>query len=90
MLRLAGLIIAELAGERRFFIRKGAETRFLSQLLLFIDKKSWEDDGSGFVGNRADLSFAFTSRAGSISKLLDFCRHFVNTTTISCFCLQIE
>lgn len=34
MLRLAGLITAELAGERRFYSKKGAETRFLSQLLF--------------------------------------------------------
>ncbi|MDT9535334.1 hypothetical protein [Enterococcus faecium] len=32
--RLAGLITAELAGERRFYSEKGAETRFLSQLLF--------------------------------------------------------
>ena len=41
MFRLAGLITAELAGERRFYSKKAAETRFLSQLLLFIDKKVW-------------------------------------------------
>ncbi|PQD83328.1 hypothetical protein CUM67_10540 [Enterococcus faecium] len=41
MFRLAGLITAELAGERRFYSEKEAETRFLSQLLLFINKKVW-------------------------------------------------
>ncbi|AYQ60360.1 hypothetical protein D2A89_01910 [Enterococcus faecium] len=64
MFRLAGLITAELAGERRFYSKKAAETRFLSQLLLFIDKKSGEDDGSGFVGNRADFIICFYITCG--------------------------
>ena len=34
MIRLARLITAEFAGERRFDSEKGAETRFLSQLLF--------------------------------------------------------
>ena len=34
MFRLAGLITAELARERRFYSEKGAEIRFLSQLLF--------------------------------------------------------
>ncbi|EGP5161763.1 hypothetical protein EJX01_00455 [Enterococcus faecium] len=41
MFRLAGLITAKLVEEHRFYSEKAAETRFLSQMLLFIDKKVW-------------------------------------------------
>ncbi len=64
MFRLAGLITAELAGERRFYSEKGAETRFCLSSCLFIDKKSGEDDGSGFVGNRADFIICFYITCG--------------------------
>ena len=64
MFRLAGLITAELAGERRFYSEKGAETRFLSAPVCLSIKKSGEDDGSGFVGNRADFIICFYITCG--------------------------
>ena len=38
MFRLAGLITAELAGERRFYSEKGAETRFLGSIIYGTDE----------------------------------------------------
>lgn len=84
MFRLAGLITAELAGERRFYSEKGAETRFCLSSCLFIDKKSGKTMAQALLETEPILSFAFTSRAGSISKLWTL-SPFVNTTTISVF-----
>ncbi len=84
MLRLAGLITAELAGERRFYSEKELRQDFVSAPVCLSIKSLGKTMAQALLETEPILSFAFTSRAGSISKLWTL-SPFVNTTTISVF-----
>ncbi len=84
MFRLAGLITAELAGERRFYSKKQLRQDFCLSCFCLSIKSLGKTMDHALLETEPILSFAFTSRAGLISRFWTL-SPFVNTTTISVF-----
>ena len=69
MFRLAGLITAELVGERRVYSENSLRQDFCLSFFCLSIKSLGKTMDQALLETEPILSFAFTSRAGSISKL---------------------